>query len=127
MAENKQLNKFEYGNVNISDDVIEIISTIAAQEIKGVSGLSGTFTEDLGELFGKKNYKKGVAVEIEKNKVKIDLNVIVDFGVKIPEVAYEIQEAVKKSVESMTGLKVMEANIHVQGVNMKQEKADEEE
>ena len=57
MSENTQLDELEYGNVNISDDVIGIISSIAAAEITGISGLSGKITEDLVEMLGKKNFR----------------------------------------------------------------------
>lgn len=124
MAENTQIDTLEYGNVNISDDVIGIISSIAAAEIEGVNGLSGKLTEDLVEMFGKKNFSKGVKVEIVENKVVIDLNLIVDYGVKIPDVSWQVQENVKTAIESMTGLSVSAVNVHVNGINIHKEKAD---
>ncbi len=119
MTENTQLDELEYGNVNISDDVIGIISSIAAAEITGISGLSGKITEDLVEMLGKKNFSKGVKVEVKEDKVEIDLNLIVDYGVKIPDVSWRVQENVKTAVESMTGLKVLAVNVHVNGINLK--------
>jgi uncharacterized alkaline shock family protein YloU len=119
MSENTQLDALEYGNVNISDDVIGIISSIAAAEISGISGLSGKITEDLVEMLGKKNFSKGVKVEIKDDKVEIDLNLIVDYGVKIPDVSWKVQENVKTAIESMTGLKVLAVNVHVNGINLK--------
>jgi uncharacterized alkaline shock family protein YloU len=119
MTENTQLDELEYGNVNISDDVIGIISSIAAAEITGISGLSGKITEDLVEMLGKKNFSKGVKVEVKDDKVEIDLNLIVDYGVKIPDVSWRVQENVKTAVESMTGLKVLAVNVHVNGINLK--------
>ncbi len=121
MAENNQINKFENGNVNISNEVIEIITSIAVKEIDGVSGLYGNFSDNIGELFKKNNYKKGVKVQVENEKVIIDLDVIVDFGVKIPDVSFDIQEAVKSAIENMTDLKVTEVNIHVEGIKEKKE------
>lgn len=122
MSESKQINKFEHGNVNISDDVLEIIATIATKEVEGVSGLSGSLADDIGDLFKKNNYKKGITINVEEDKVTIDLNIMVDFGVKIPDVSWTVQEAVKTSVENMTGLKVEEVNIHVDGIREKKEK-----
>ena len=124
MAENTQIDTLEYGNVNISDDVIGIISSIAAAEIEGVNGLSGKLTEDLVEMFGKKNFSKGVKVEIVEEKVIIDLNLIVDYGVKIPDVSWQVQENVKTAIESMTGLSVSAVNVHVNGINIQKEKVD---
>ena len=118
MAEKTQLDALEYGNVNISDDVIGIITSIAAAEIEGVNGLSGGFAEDIAEMFGVKNLKKGVKVDIEDDIVVVDLNIIVDFGIKIPDVAWQVQENVKNAIETMTGLACKEVNIHVQGINM---------
>ena len=90
-------------------------------------GFAGGITEVLS---GKKNLAKGIKVDIEEEKVKIDVNIIVEYGSRIPDVAFEIQNRVKKSVEGMTGLKVEEVNVHVQGVNtdvVKSDENDEEE
>lgn len=122
MNETSNLEVMEYGVVRIADDVVGTIANIAATEIQGVNGLSGGIAGDLVEMFGKKNLTKGVKVNTEEKTVEIDLNIIVDFGIKIPEVAWEIQEAVKRSVESMTGLAVKVVNVHVVGINLKEEK-----
>lgn len=118
MAENNQIENKEFGAVNISNDVVATIANIAANEIEGVSGLSGGIAGDIAEMFGKKNLAKGVKVNAEEKTVELDLNIIVDFGIKIPDVSWHIQEAVKQSVEAMTGLNVKEVNVHVVGVNM---------
>lgn len=122
MSETSNLEVMEYGDVRIADDVVGTIANIAATEIQGVNGLSGGIAGDLVEIFGKKNFTKGVKVNTEEKSVELDLNIIVDFGIKIPEVAWEIQEAVKRSVESMTGLTVKVVNVHVVGINLKEEK-----
>ncbi len=54
----------------------------------------------------------------ERKVQKIDVNIIVEYGIRIPDIAFEIQNRVKKAVESMTGLEVLEVNVHVQGVNL---------
>ena len=80
--------------------------------------MAGSFAGGISEvLSGKKNLAKGIKVDKEDEKVKIDVNIIVEYGSRIPDVAFEIQNRVKKSVEGMTGLKVEEVNVHVQGVN----------
>ena len=61
---------------------------------------------------------KGIKVDVGEKETKIDVNIIVEYGTRIPDVAYEIQTKVKKAVETMTGLKVDEVNVHVQGVNI---------
>ena len=104
--------------VKISNDVIAVIAGVAASEVPGVSTMAGSFTGGLTEaLKGKKNLAKGIKVEATEQTAKIDVNIIVEYGTRIPDVAFEIQNRVKKSVESMTGLKVQEVNVHVQGVN----------
>lgn len=103
--------------IKISDDVVAVIAGIAVSEVKGVSGMSGGFAGGISEvLSGKKNMAKGIKVESNEKDTKIDVNIIVEYGVRIPDVAFEIQNRVKKSVETMTGLKVSAVNVHVQGV-----------
>ena len=80
--------------------------------------MSGGFAGGISEvLSGKKNLSKGIKVETGEKETKIDVNIIVEYGVRIPDVAFEIQNKVKKAVESMTGLKVVEVNVHIQGVS----------
>ena len=108
----------EDDGIEISGDVIAVIAGVAVSEVQGVYGMAGSFAGGISEvLSGKKNLAKGIKVDKEEEKVKIDVNIIVEYGSRIPDVAFEIQKRVKKSVESMTGLKVEEVNVHVQGVN----------
>lgn len=117
MSENK-IQNHEFGHVNISDDVIGIITNIAAGEIEGVN-LHGTLAGDIAEILGKKNMTKGVRVNIsEDDVVQVDLNIVVDFGVVIPEVAWKVQESVKNAIENMTDLKVDYINVNVLGINL---------
>ena len=108
----------ENDGIKISDDVVAVIAGVAVSEVPGVSGMAGGFAGGISEVFsGKKNLAKGIKADIEENKAKIDVNIIVEYGSRIPDVAFEIQNRVKKAVENMTGLKVEEVNVHVQGVN----------
>ena len=110
--------KTENEGIQISSDVVAVIGGVAVSEVQGVSGMSGGFAGGITEvLSGKKNLAKGIKVDIEEDTAKIDVNIIVEYGSRIPDVAFEIQNRVKKSVENMTGLKVEEVNVHVQGVN----------
>lgn len=106
----------ETGNVRISDEVVAVIAGIAATEVDGVAGMSGGIVGGITEILGKKNLGKGVKVEVGEKEAAIDLYVVIDYGVRIPEVAGQVQENVKRAVESMTGLDVVEVNIHIQGV-----------
>ena len=114
----EELNNNEQEGLKISNDVIAVISGVAVSEVPGVYGMSGGFAGGITEVLkGKKNLAKGIKVEATEKEVKIDVNIIVEYGTRIPDVAFEIQNRVKKAVENMTGLKVSEVNIHVQGVN----------
>ena len=117
-------------SIEISDDVVAVISGMAASEVQGVAEMAGGIAGGISEvLSGKKNLAKGIKVEILDNKeTRIDVNIIVEYGARIPDVAFEIQKRVKKSVENMTGLNVLEVNVHVQGVSTVQveEKKNEE-
>lgn len=115
------------GKIRITDDVVAVIAGIAATEVEGVAGMSGGIVGDVAEILGRKNLTKGVKVEVGQIEAAIDLYVIMEYGYRIPEVAWNIQEKVKEAVESMTGLNVVEVNIHVQGVNIvKPDKVAEE-
>lgn len=106
------------GQVRISDDVVGVIAGIAAGEVEGVAGMSGGLVGGISEMMtGKKNLAKGVKVEVGEKETTVDLHVVVEYGVRIPAVSQKVQENVKKAVESMTGLKVVGVNIHIQGVS----------
>lgn len=120
-------NDIEYGQIKIADEVVGIIAGLAATEVDGVAGMSGGIAGGITEMLGRKNLSKGVKVEVGEKEAAIDLYIIVEYGAKIPEVAWNIQENVKKAVESMTGLNVIEVNINVQGVNIEKEQSDVEQ
>ena len=108
----------ENSNIKIADDVVAVIAGVAVSEVQGVYEMSGGFAGGISEvLSGKKNLAKGIKVDATETEAKIDVNIIVEYGTRIPDVAFEIQNKVKKAVETMTGLTVSEVNVHVQGVN----------
>jgi len=106
-----------YGKVTYANEVVATIAGLAAQEIKGVFSLTGGVVSD----FLSSKVGKGVRVELGTEEVAIDLSMVIDFGVIIKDVASAVQENVKKSVEMMTGLRVVEVNVLVQGVNFPKE------
>lgn len=115
--QNEEVEDTENG-IEISNDVIAVIAGVAVSEVQGVASMAGGFAGGISEvLSGKKNLSKGIKVETGEKETKIDVNIIVEYGVRIPDVAFEIQNKVKKAVESMTGLKVVEVNVHIQGVS----------
>ncbi len=106
------------GKITFNNDVIATIAALATVEIPGVAGMSGGFTAGVAELLGRRNLTKGVKVEVGSEECAIDLNLVIKYGSKIHEVCQSIQQSVKNSVELMTGLRVVEVNVHVQGVEI---------
>ncbi len=116
----------EYGQIKIADEVVGVIAGLAATEVPGVAGMSGGIAGGIAEMLGRKNLSKGVKVEVGEKEAAVDLFIIVEYGAKIPDVSWQIQESVKKAIETMTGLNVVEVNIHIQGVNMEKEPKEEQ-
>ena len=104
--------------LKIANDAVATYAGIAISEVQGVYGMSGGFAGITEAISGKKNFSKGIKVEVTEKSAKIDVSIVVEYGARIPDVAFEIQSIVKKSVEAMTGLKVSEVNVHVNGVHM---------
>ena len=111
----------DIGNVKISDEVVATVAGIATAEVSGVAGMAGTIAGGLAEMLGKKNLSKGVKIEMGDDSVVIGLHIIINYGARVPEVAWEIQERVKREVESMTGLTVEKVNIDIEGVFIEKE------
>ncbi len=113
----------ELGNIHISEEVLAAIAAAATLEVEGVNCLSANLGSDLVELLGKKNLTKGIRVQMEEEKVRVDLSVLMNYGYTIPEVGHAVQESVKNAVESMTGLEVCAVNVTVSGISF--EKAEQ--
>ena len=107
-------------SIKISNDVVASIAGVAVSEVSGVYGMAGGITEKKK----KQGLAKGIKVEVGEKDTKIDVNIIVEYGVRIPDVAFEIQNRVKKAVETMTGLNVSSVNIHVQGINIGEKRGE---
>lgn len=119
IIENGEEIALDGNNIKIADDVVAVIAGMAVTEVSGVYEMAGGFAGGISEvLSGRKNVAKGIKVEVNGKETKLDVNIIVEYGSRIPDVAFEIQNKVKKAVETMTGLKVTEVNVHVQGVNI---------
>jgi len=113
----EEINVTEDSSVVISEEVVSVIAGVAVSEVSGVVDTAGGFAGGLTEvLSGKKKLSKGIKVEVGEKETKIDVNIIVEYGIRIPDIAFEIQSKVKKSVKEMTGLDVLAVNVHVQGV-----------
>ncbi len=115
------------GTVRIADEVVSIIAGLAATEIDGIAGMSGGLVGGIAEMLGRKNFSKGVKVEVGEREAAVDLYIIVKYGVRIPDVALAAQENIKRAIETMTGLSVVEVNVNVQGVSFPEEEEKVEE
>ena len=116
MAENKQYiqQPQEGGNIMISEDVIGSIVAQAIKEVEGVVGLSTKPGADIAEFIGKKNWAKGIKVEVdEDNRVDIDCNVVLRYGQNVVTTASAIQIAIYKAVDDITGIKISSVNVNI--------------
>ncbi|GAA0602722.1 fatty acid biosynthesis protein YqhY [Virgibacillus siamensis] len=114
------------GKVEIAPEVIEVITGIAASEVDGLSSMRGNFATGVVERFGKKSHSKGVKVELTEEGILIDLFVVLNFGVSIPQVAQKVQDNIRQTLKNMTALEIDEINIHVVGIQMDDEADDNE-
>ena len=119
LEETTTLKEETNGTISFANDVISTIVGLATVEIDGVAGMSGGLVDGITELLGNKNFSKGIKVEVGKEEVAVDINIVVKYGVSIPEVCQNIQQSIIKAVETMTGLKVVEVNIQIAGIDLK--------
>ncbi|NMA67133.1 MAG: Asp23/Gls24 family envelope stress response protein [Clostridiaceae bacterium] len=124
MTENLNIteNIDDIGQIKISSEVIMIIAHTVASEVEGVAAMNANIADNISSVLGRKHVPKGVKVEVDDKNVEIDFYIVVNYGARIPEVAWRIQEKVKTAVESMTGMNVTSINIHVQGVSFDKNK-----
>lgn len=120
-------NESTVGIVKISDEVVSVIAEIAADEIQGIVEVQHGVSSNISQILkGKKvSNGKSVKVTLEEDKAIIELNVAVEYGMKIPEVVSAVQENVKKTVEAMTGLKVDKVNVNVQNIYVPKQEQQE--
>lgn len=117
----------ELGAVQIHNNVIATIVRLAALKVPGVVEMSGTFVDGLAGMIGKKAGDRGIRVDIAENAVQLELHVVLEFGVRIPQVAWQIQNEVRQAVEQMTGKSVKAVNVVVQSLRLRGEKGAEAE
>ena len=108
------------GEVKIADEVVAMIAGLAATEVEGVDSMAGNITNELVGKLGMKNLSKGVKVEVGEEHVSVDLS-LMKYGYSLPAVSEKVQERVRTAIETMTGLTVLEVNIKIAGVNMREE------
>lgn len=108
----------DMGVVRIADEVVSTVAGLAAIEVEGVASMSGGWGTDLVEKLGKKNFGKGIRVEINDQETTIDIFLSIMYGYPIPQVAENVQKEVRTAVEMMTGLHVAAVNVHIVSVTM---------
>ena len=127
-----QLDDNPNGTVSFASDVVATMAGLAATEIEGVFSMYSQ-SSSFGNIFGRRaqtgkgNHTKGVKVDVVDDKVSVDVSIVVDYGTPVPTIAREIQENVKKTVETMSGLEVSHVDVHIQGVSFEKENKEQEE
>ena len=127
MSENYQpdvkLDENPNGTVSFETEVVATIAGLAATEVEGVASMSSQ-NGGLADMFSRKNtrnFTKGVRIDLDGNKVTVDITIVVEYGSPVPDVARSIQENVKKAIETMSGLDVHAVDVHVSGVSFERE------
>lgn len=111
----------DLGSVQIADDVVAMIASLAATEVEGVSAMTGNITNELMSRVGVKNLTKGVKVVVQGENVKVDLTVTLEYGYNIPATCQKVQTKVKGAIENMTGLNCSDINIRIAGVTIRKD------
>ena len=106
------------GSVKIADDVVAKIAALAALEIDGVSAMAGNFTSENIEKASPKNLQKSSRIFLNEGKVRVDMSILMDYSYNIPATSKLVQDKVKSSIESMTGLSVTDVNVRIAGIIM---------
>ncbi len=117
----------EGDSIRISSEVIAVITSIISSDVPGVAGMSGGVVGGIAERLGRKDMTKGIKVHVDEDKVTIDLNIIVEYGVSIVEATDKLKKEVRTHVEKTTGLKVLAININVLGINLPEEEEEQED
>lgn len=121
MKEQEKTEQRKEDRVRISEEVIETIVGIAASEVEGVATLSGSFADGIAGVLGRRNVRKGVKVQVDGEKVSVDVSLVVEYGCRIHDVSKEIQNSIRGAVMNMTGMTVTDITVNVVGINIKDE------
>ena len=116
----------EDGAIKISEEVVQTIAAMAVKDVKGVT-VAASFADGFVEKFVKKNFNKSVKITLEEKAVTVELHIGIDYGVKIQTVAAELQDVIKRNIETMTDLSVTRVDIYVDGINFNKEPKEPKE
>lgn len=106
----------DLGEVKINEEVIAIISAMAAMEVNGVVAMAGNITAEIVSKLGMKKLSKGVNIEVTDDKVLIDLAIVLRMNENILKISQKVQDKVKTTVENMTGMEVSNVNVNISSV-----------
>lgn len=110
------------GTITYASEVVAVIAGVAANEVEGIAGMC-TASTGISDVFSRnKNITKGVKVDVGTEEVSVDVYLNVEYGTPIQTAATNVQESVRKSIETMTGLHVVRVDVHVQGLSFEKEK-----
>ena len=126
MGENKKgyfKKSDEKGSINISEEVITVIAATAAVDVEGVHGLFVSHGREITQISGKKGLYKGVRLNNANNKLNVDIYIVAKMGYSVNEIGEDVQKAVVSAIESATGIKVGDINVHICGVALKKAKS----
>lgn len=104
--------------VQIDNEVLSEIAALAACQVPGVAELASGLTSGLPEFMNRRSSTRGVRIEMQERRVEVSLNLMVEYGVRIPELAQRVQETVKSAIEESTGLPVGRVDIHIQSIRL---------
>jgi hypothetical protein len=107
------------GKVKISEDVIATVASVAAENVDGVVKVGSNFKSQVTDILNTKNFNRGVKVNIGERETIVDVYVTIEYGIKIVEVSERVQEEVKEAIENMTDFDVVEVNVHISGIAVK--------
>ncbi|MDQ0161695.1 Asp23/Gls24 family envelope stress response protein [Bacillus alveayuensis] len=112
--------KTNYGQIDISNEVIAQVAGGAAVDCYGIVGMASKnqIKDGISEILRRENFSRGVIVRQENDEIHIDMYIIVSYGTKISEIAHNVQTKVKYTLNQMLGLSVDSINIYVQGVRV---------
>lgn len=121
MAEERSEESTDLGAVQVHHGVIANIARLVTLKVPGVVEMGGSFADDLAGILGKRSHDRGVRVEMTESGLQIEVHVVLQYGVRIPEVAWRIQTEIKQAVEQMTGKPVRRVNVLVQALQFPEE------
>ncbi len=110
----------DLGYIELTDEVIAIVASLAAMDVPGVIDMSTGFREGISNFLGKKSLAKGVRVKVTGHSCRIAVYVTLEYGCNIPEVAMKLQKKVKSAVDEMTEYTAEFVDVHVEGVKRRE-------